>query len=99
MSRSTYLIALGSNRRHVRHGGPDAVVRAAVRAMAKTGMTLKRLSGIHRTRALGRSEEHTSEIQSLMRISYAVFCLQKKKQDCVPPVILLDDDDPCNKIS
>src|SRR3546814_9280110 len=27
-----------------------------------------------------RSEEHTSELQSLMRISYAVFCLQKKKQ-------------------
>src|SRR3546814_6071589 len=27
---------------------------------------------------LGRSEEHTSEIQSLMRISYAVFCLKKK---------------------
>src|SRR3546814_7920815 len=27
----------------------------------------------------GRSEEHTSELQSLMRISYAVFCLQKKK--------------------
>src|SRR3546814_8381386 len=26
-----------------------------------------------------RSEEHTSELQSLMRISYAVFCLQKKK--------------------
>src|SRR3546814_2103361 len=31
-----------------------------------------RLSG------LGRSEEHTSELQSLMRISYAVFCLKKK---------------------
>src|SRR3546814_9921133 len=30
-----------------------------------------------------RSEEHTSELQSLMRISYAVFCLQKKKR---PPV-------------
>src|SRR3546814_1231846 len=27
----------------------------------------------------GRSEEHTSELQSLMRISYAVFCLQKKQ--------------------
>src|SRR3546814_10567051 len=27
-----------------------------------------------------RSEEHTSELQSLMRLSYAVFCLQKKKQ-------------------
>src|SRR3546814_6245264 len=30
--------------------------------------------------ALPRSEEHTSELQSLMRISYAVFCLKKKKQ-------------------
>src|SRR3546814_7680140 len=29
--------------------------------------------------ALGRSEEHTSELQSLMRISYAVFCLKKNK--------------------
>src|SRR3546814_3021731 len=28
-----------------------------------------------------RSEEHTSELQSLMRISYAVFCLKKKKED------------------
>src|SRR3546814_2635873 len=30
---------------------------------------------------LDRSEEHTSELQSLMRIPYAVFCLQKKNQD------------------
>src|SRR3546814_2533381 len=30
---------------------------------------------------LDRSEEHTSELQSLMRISYAVFCLKKKKKD------------------
>src|SRR3546814_10757071 len=29
--------------------------------------------------SIGRSEEHTSELQSLMRISYAVFCLKKKK--------------------
>src|SRR3546814_10495088 len=33
--------------------------------------------GLHRQE--GRSEEHTSELQSLMRISYAVFCLKKKK--------------------
>src|SRR3546814_5251677 len=33
-------------------------------------------AAIHRWR---RSEEHTSELQSLMRISYAVFCLKKKK--------------------
>src|SRR3546814_2129543 len=34
----------------------------------------------HRDRPL-RSEEHTSELQSLMRISYAVFCLKKKKKN------------------
>src|SRR3546814_7867897 len=33
-----------------------------------------------RRRVHDRSEEHTSELQSLMRISYAVFCLNKKKQ-------------------
>src|SRR3546814_1650949 len=32
-----------------------------------------------------RSEEHTSELQSLMRISYAVFCLKKKKTPLEPP--------------
>src|SRR3546814_2650326 len=31
-------------------------------------------------RAIERSEEHTSELQSLMRISYAVFCLKKKRK-------------------
>src|SRR3546814_2525254 len=39
----------------------------------------------------GRSEEHTSELQSLMRISYAVFCLKKKKnqhiQGCIMTVL------------
>src|SRR3546814_8384997 len=35
-------------------------------------------TGAHRA-APPRSEEHTSELQSLMRISYAVFCLKKKK--------------------
>src|SRR3546814_9440662 len=31
-----------------------------------------------------RSEENTTELQSLMRISYAVFCLKKKRQKCTP---------------
>src|SRR3546814_6744377 len=35
-------------------------------------------ANVHRARH--RSEEHTSELQSLMRISYAVFCLKKKKE-------------------
>src|SRR3546814_5655171 len=34
-----------------------------------------------RSGLLQRSEEHTSELQSLMRISYAVFCLKKKKKN------------------
>src|SRR3546814_1528410 len=36
---------------------------------------------------LGRSEEHTSELQSLMRISYAVFCLKKKTKNIITTVI------------
>src|SRR3546814_7330947 len=37
---------------------------------------------LHKKRgAAGRSEEHTSELQSLMRISYAVFCLKKKNKN------------------
>src|SRR3546814_5245016 len=39
---------------------------------------LQRVGGRQREHA-DRSEEHTSELQSLMRISYAVFCLKKKK--------------------
>src|SRR3546814_6961195 len=37
----------------------------------------------------GRSEEHTSELQSLMRISYAVFCLKKKKTN-TSLIIIID---------
>src|SRR3546814_9804510 len=33
-----------------------------------------------------RSEEHTSELQSLMRISYAVFCLKKKTRPAIHPI-------------
>src|SRR3546814_3554048 len=40
--------------------------------------------------SLRRSEEHTSELQSLMRISYAVFCLKKKKYShTLTPILLL----------
>src|SRR3546814_8724738 len=44
---------------------------------AKSGGILHRLERLIHS----RSEEHTSELQSLMRISYAVFCLKKKKQN------------------
>src|SRR3546814_9556492 len=52
-------------------GHPRTVVFCGVRAFG--GCASERISGCR------RSEEHTSELQSLMRISYAVFCLKKKK--------------------
>src|SRR3546814_7836203 len=48
--------------------------------------------GVDAEQELERSEEHTSELQSLMRISYAVFCLKKKnhtKQNYKTPIYLL----------
>src|SRR3546814_2330984 len=51
----------------------DAVARLAD-ALAATVKAQGKLA-----QARNRSEEHTSELQSLMRISYAVFCLKKKK--------------------
>src|SRR3546814_3128196 len=60
---------------------------AAVRAFAARGATrfwairLAVILALDALIMLGRSEEHTSELQSLMRISYAVFCLKKKKKN------------------
>src|SRR3546814_10277924 len=43
--------------------------------------SVQHVSTRDRCRGQRRSEEHTSELQSLMRISYAVFCLKKKKKN------------------
>src|SRR3546814_5122077 len=66
-------------------------VRAARRVLSRTGREcridqspLSQTVGACPARILGhptRSEEHTSELQSLLRHSYAVFCLKKKKHD------------------
>src|SRR3546814_5969225 len=45
------------------------------------GAEVASASPLKSNRNLSRSEEHTSELQSLMRISYAVFCLKKKKKE------------------
>jgi 2-amino-4-hydroxy-6-hydroxymethyldihydropteridine diphosphokinase len=50
---TTILIAIGSNRRHGRHGAPEGVVSAAVVAMAAAGLRLVQVSKIHRTAPLG----------------------------------------------
>src|SRR3546814_4137392 len=51
--------------------------------VAETSLTVPGIryvvdTGLARVKRYSRSEEHTSELQSLMRISYAVFCLKKK---------------------
>src|SRR3546814_4787923 len=61
-------------------------VRDAIAEAIRSGATLDIRGGgskaaIGAPRPEARSEEHTSELQSLMRISYAVFCLKKKKQN------------------
>src|SRR3546814_5699213 len=47
--------------------------------VGKPGAGMHKRIMFHVQHRLVRSEEHTSELQSLMRISYAVFCLKKKK--------------------
>src|SRR3546814_10764764 len=47
--------------------------------IARVGKNLDQATGAYNA-FVGRSEEHTSELQSLMRISYAVFCLKTKKK-------------------
>src|SRR3546814_3577168 len=71
-------------------GKPETIVSEGgkpllkVEAVDRKGLKLTLLPHAGGTRAEAeaalRSEEHTSELQSLMRISYAVFCLKKKKQ-------------------
>src|SRR3546814_1323396 len=50
---------------------------AAMLGLIGHGRPLTTIYAIQSPEAIGRSEEHTSELQSLMRISYAVFCLTK----------------------
>src|SRR3546814_9212190 len=67
-------VALRSRRVASRHGALAA--RDLLLEEATSGQM--RATELRAHAAGGRSEEHTSELQSLMRISYAVFCLKKK---------------------
>src|SRR3546814_4759181 len=58
---------------------PVAGVKPAIDADVHPARRVELRDGARRRREGARSEEHTSELQSLMRISYAVFCLKKKK--------------------
>src|SRR3546814_5451789 len=75
---------LGSRRsaqRVAAHRSPPARAFGSRARATRTGLTMAHPSDEAEFENPGyRSEEHTSELQSLMRISYAVFCLKKKKK-------------------
>src|SRR3546814_5326708 len=62
-----------------RNGERRIADRLLVAHADEAGLHDRRADGQVKVACSGRSEEHTSELQSLMRISYAVFCLKKKK--------------------
>src|SRR3546814_5924699 len=64
--------------RELGHVGVGVV--AGVADVVDRPVRVRRAGGRQDKAAQARSEEHTSELQSLMRISYAVFCLEKQKQ-------------------
>src|SRR3546814_3454066 len=57
----------------------DAPLEASIAAFGIAAVLVRDLGLLLAAQRQNRSEEHTSELQSLMRISYAVFCLKKKK--------------------
>src|SRR3546814_4141914 len=63
---------------HVRGGGAKLFTRSGLDWTAKFGHAIT--AALAALPVKERSEEHTSELQSLMRISYAGFCLKKKKK-------------------
>src|SRR3546814_9056272 len=69
-SVSTFLDGLGLEKARIIGNSMGGVVA--------TRFAIANPDRVERLVTIGRSEEHTSELQSLMRISYAVFCLKKK---------------------
>src|SRR3546814_6938325 len=75
-------VRLAANELRRSAGGVGRTGRAGA-SIARCGFWRRARRGLGRSHLLGRSEEHTSELQSLMRISYAVFCLKKKKHNTI----------------
>src|SRR3546814_5356824 len=69
--------------RHAVASGRTHVIGVVVDGRLSSAVELTRAGVVRQFEEAGnrRSEEHTSELQSLMRISYAVFCLKKKKKN------------------
>src|SRR3546814_10764102 len=70
---------IGAQPRTARLPEPRDQLPGVARGFVARALQQQRAIGIDQLEVEARSEEHTSELQSLMRISYAVFCLKKKK--------------------
>ena len=76
MGSASYVIGLGSNRRHGRHGPPERVVRAAIAAMAREGLPIRGISRTIRTPAMGPSDRDFANAAVLV------------ESDLAPPALL-----------
>src|SRR3546814_2407387 len=78
--RAVHRLPGAAARRHAARAavGRTVLAMAAAAQSGDAGESLRQ-AAVHGWSDVGRSEDHTSELQSLMRISYAVFCLKKKK--------------------
>src|SRR3546814_3907413 len=85
LAMTAVLTPLSAKAQHTQHGSTGAVSGSlneppATRAYRAANAKMHGDMDVAFTGDADRSEEHTSELQSLMRISYAVFCLKNKKQ-------------------
>ena len=71
MGGHRYLVALGSNMRHVRHGPPRAVLAAALAALDGGGCAVLAASGAHETAPLGPSRRRYANAAAIVRCGYA----------------------------
>src|SRR3546814_4966590 len=80
--RSNIIRSISCSNHSIASQGQTASARGRRQVRTQAGCRQHESGGLasHDREITGRSEEHTSELQSLMRISYAVFCLKKKKK-------------------
>src|SRR3546814_2082012 len=78
----------GKSKGNAAEATTDDIVEGVVAGVLNAVLTDDERRIIHEYFHDHRSEEHTSELQSLMRISYAVFCLKKKNKQCTQQSVL-----------
>src|SRR3546814_3420624 len=81
LRRDLVTLALGTAMILFSHHQATLALFCAYLANPRLGSKQSRATTVDKLGSTSRSEEHTSELQSLMRISYAVFCLKKNKKN------------------